>query len=461
MGEREDRSLRQQTVRRLAAYRMMLRRSQEDLAQELGTSKSSISRIESGRQNVSVDYIEAIARALGQDVSFVMEDHKIEYGDTSQYSLKLYDEELLRFEMVRDIGLPIRILKVNEERREVFPLDLEVSEEGLRRWMEKRTIPRNREGVEAILTSLNLHVTDLKGIIDICMGLSLNDSYWIPQTTFEGTFQEYNLYENRFDSALSLISYVGYGHPIDSLGTTPELTTGGMLRKGWYFSRKKGIWLYKSGTEGFANAGNEPYSEFLAYQVAQRMQLHAVPYELENYHGMLASKCRLFTDIDTSYIPIGRIVRTGGIEACLEYYRQLGEDFYQELASMLVFDAVIVNEDRHFGNFGLLRDNRTGRIISPAPIFDNGISLLCHGIKKEFTDDALFRKYLEERSNPYGYGNQFMDLARRVMGPKQRAQLRRLIGFEFTESDLTNLPQWRVKRLERMIQDRVKELLED
>ena len=459
MNSKDDRSLRERTVRRLAAYRMMQQRSQEDLAAELGTSKSSISRIESGRQNLTVDYVEAIARALGQDVSFVLEDHKAEYGDRSQYSLKLYDEELVRFEMIRDVGLPVRILEVNEERREVFPLDLEVSEEGLRKWLQKRFAPKNREYVGSILHSLGLTIDDLKGILDVCMGLSLNDSYWVPQSTFEGSFAEYNLYQNRFDTTLSLIAYLGRGSRVRKYGTTPELTTGGMLRKCWYFSERRGIWLYKSGTEGFANAGNEPYSEFLAYQIAQRMGLNAVAYELENYHGILASKCRLFTDIDTAYVPIGRIVRAGGIQACLDYYRELGDEFYQELASMLVFDAVIVNEDRHFGNFGLLRDNHTGRIIGPAPIFDNGLSLLAYGMKKDFEGDDDFEEYLASRSNPYGYDNKFMDLARRVMGPVQREQLRRLIGFEFTESDLTNLPRWRVKRLEQMVQDRVREML--
>ena len=59
----------------------------------------------------------------------------------------------------------------------------------------------------------------------------------------------------------------------------------------------------------------------------------------------------------------------------LDYYAGLGKEFYDELCSMLVVDAVIYNEDRHFGNFGILRDNHTGKIIKPAPIFDNGLSL--------------------------------------------------------------------------------------
>lgn len=42
------------------------------------------------------------------------------------------------------------------------------------------------------------------------------------------------------------------------------------------------------------------------------MRLNAVHYDLENWKGITASKCALFTNIDTAYIPIGRIVRTAG-----------------------------------------------------------------------------------------------------------------------------------------------------
>ena len=100
-----------------------------------------------------------------------------------------------------------------------------------------------------------------------------------------------------------------------------------------------GIYLYKGGTSGAANTGNEPYSEFYASQIAQVMGLHAVRYELENWKGILASRCKLFTDIDTAYIPIGRIVQEGGLKACLEYYEKIGPEAYEEIKSMLVFDA--------------------------------------------------------------------------------------------------------------------------
>lgn len=50
---------------------------------------------------------------------------------------------------------------------------------------------------------------------------------------------------------------------------------------------------------------------------------------------------------------------------------------------MLVFDAVILNEDRHFGNFGLLVDSHKNKIIAQAPIFDNSLSLLCYAMNDD------------------------------------------------------------------------------
>lgn len=456
MSEHE---LREKIAKKLYVERLMHEMSQSELAEKIGTRKSNVSRMEKGRQNISVDYLEVLADAFGKDIELVLSDHQVSYGKTTDYSLRLYDEELVKFRMERgESGLDITILDVNEDKRDLLPLDLEVSEEGMKKWLRNRSIPSNRELVEDILSALDLEQDDLKGLVDVCFALSVNDSYWVVPDGFYGTFSKYNLYENRFNATLSLIAYAGYGTLDKKFLTTPELTTGGMLRKAWKYKGEDGIWLYKSGTDGFANTGNEPYCEFYASQVAETMGLNAVHYDLERWCHILASKCRLFTDIDTSFVPIGRIVTEGGIDACIKYYKTLGDDFYQELASMLCFDTIILNEDRHYGNFGLLRDNHTGKIKAPAPVFDNGVSLLCYAMQDDF--EKNLQKYIDKRSNPYGYGNNYFDLAKRVMGPLQRKQIRRLIGFRFKESSISNLPTWRLRALEDMIQKRVRMLLE-
>lgn len=447
-------SQRQKIISALTAARMEKGLSQEDLAKMVGTQRSNICRIESGSQNVSLDTFLKIASALGKEPQFTLAEQPA--AEQTRYSLRLYDEELLTFSMEDTglSGLKTTLLSANRDRLPVFPLDLELSDEGILAWLQRRVIPKNRAFVDEILKSLGLSINNTKGIIDVCKGLSLNDSYWIVPEGFAGKFSSYNLYENRFSTALSLVAYTGIGHSRTVISTSPELTTGGMLRKAWHYVEGKGICLYKGGTEGFANTGNEPYSEYYACQIAERMGLNAVHYDLENWKGILASTCRLFTDIDTAFIPIGRIVKTGGLPACLDYYAGIGAEALEQIKSMLVFDAVIYNEDRHFGNFGVLRDNRSGKVICAAPIFDNGLSLFNYAMQDDIENLA---EYAKTRSNPYR--TSYETICREVMGPRQRNQLRRLIGFRFRRHPSLNLPEQRLSAIENHINVRVRELL--
>lgn len=373
------------------------------------------------------------------------------------YVLRLYDTDLLSFSLSEQgiEGLKAQIHSIDEEDRALFPLDLELTDDGLVKWLQRRVIPKNRAYVAEILKTYGLSVNDTKGIIDVCKGLSLNDSYWVVPQGFTGTFAQYNLYENRFSEILSLVAYTGIGQSDAAFTTSPELTTNGMLPKAWRFIDGEGIYLYKGGTFGAANTGNEPYSEFYASQVAQAMGLDAVAYELENWKGILASRCKLFTDINTAYIPIGRIVREGGLKACLEYYRQLGPEAYEQIKSMLVFDAVIYNEDRHFGNFGVLRDNHTGKVTGAAPVFDNGMSLFNFAMPEDFQD---LDSYAKTRGTAYSVS--FESVCQEVMGPIQARQLRKLIGFTFHRHPRLNWPEYRLEAIERHLQKRVRQLLE-
>lgn len=376
------------------------------------------------------------------------------------YSLRLYDTELMRFSLEKRglDGLVADIVSVREEYVPLMPLDLERTGEGIVRWLGRRVIPKNRAFVDQILRTLHLSHSDTKGIIDVCKGLSLNDSYWVVPEDFEGKFAAYNLYENRFSEILALVAYTGAGGSQEAFTTSPELTTGGMLPKAWRLVEGDGIYLYKGGTSGASNTGREPYCEVYASQIAAVMGLSAVHYDLENWKGVTASKCRLFTDIDTSFLPIGSIVRTGGIRACLDYYDALGGEFGEQLRSMLVFDALIYNEDRHFGNFGLLRDNHTGKITAPAPIFDNGLSLIACAGREDLDNFSHFESYAGTRTNPYQVS--YEDVCRAVMGPVQKAQLRRMIGFRFRRYPAGAMTEIHLDYLEKLLERRVRELLD-
>lgn len=216
--------------------------------------------------------------------------------------LKQYDIPLLRFSATNDSSTPeIEVHWINEEQRHLLPLDMELSPEGISRWMRRRTIPRNRAYVNRLLAKCGLNANRPMGILALCKGLSVDDSYWVVEEGFEGTFEKYNLFKNRFSEVLALIAFTGYGSSNrSSLASSPEFTTNGMLPKCWRRISGK-VMLYKGGTDGGYNTGAEPYCEYYAAQVAAAMGIDAIPYGLSQWKGRLCSTCEL---LPTSTMPI-------------------------------------------------------------------------------------------------------------------------------------------------------------
>lgn len=375
------------------------------------------------------------------------------------YILKQYDYHLAYFDIYYDIdGFRVENFKINESNKHLLPLNLNPSNEGMAKWLKNRSIPKNREFEDKLLSKLGLNHNNTKGIIDICKGLSLNDSYWVVENTFNKTFKECNLYENRFNNILALIAFTGYGSSIKSaFMSSPELTTNGMLAKCWR-RVDNSIYLYKAGTTGFVNTGKEPYSEYYASQIAEKMEINHINYNIKKWKDKLCSTCEIFTDIDHSYMPIGHLVEKGGLKAVFEYVKNLGENFYQELLDMIVFDAIILNTDRHYGNFGLIIDNKTNKPISFAPLFDHGASLFVYAMDNdEFQSIDSLIQYANTRT-AIMYSD-FVETAKAYMTKNQIEKIKKLINFKFKKHSKYNLNDKRLKLIEKFIQIRITELL--
>jgi len=376
------------------------------------------------------------------------------------YILKHFDRDIVAFHFISNAlsGSSIIITQTYEENRTFFPLGLEINNANLLSWIKSRTIPKNREFVHKVLMELGLSLDDLEGIVSISKSLSLNDCYWIVEEGFEGVFADYNLYDNDFNTTLSLLAYTGYASvKKEGFLSSPEFTTNGMLAKAWRRDPqgRDGTFLYKGGSHGCANCGKEPYSEFYASQIAKRMELNATSYTLGKWKGNLNSICALFSSKEFSFIPIYHLVKSGGWEAVLAYYRKLGAVYYDALIEMLIFDVIILNTDRHFGNFGLLVNNRTNEIVSVAPIFDNGLSLFADALEDDLDDIEAYAKTKSMKN-----AGDFILFAEKIITKKVKQKIRKLIGFTFDKNSHYKLTNKRLRKIEQFIQARVITLLE-
>ena len=365
--------------------------------------------------------------------------------------LKHRDRELLRFEWIEPQG--VRVLSVNESERRFLPLEMkgQATDEALWTWLTRRTVPKHRHYIQMMLGNLGIMRMETRAIIEMCKGLSLNDVYWVTPDSFKGAWKEHNLYSNEFSKTLAVMAFTGGTrgefNAAKDITSSPEFTTNGMLAKCWR-RIDNNVLLYKSGTEGAANTGFEPYSEYYAAQIAEAMGLNHVSYDLEKFKGRLCSTCPLFTSDKFGYVPAGRLISRD--EALAD----------PRVAEIFFFDAIIFNTDRHMGNFGSLIDNDKNEIVGAAPIFDNGYGLFSlamyrPGQKYDEYDDL--RKFIGHVT-PALY-EKWLDVPKELTF-EMTNRLRSLKGFRFKRHKYYNLPVDRLRKIEDFLQNRISKIID-
>ena len=145
------------------------------------------------------------------------------------------------------------------------------------------------------------------------------------------------------------------------------------------------------------------------------------------------------------------------MEAVRKFYETLGEEFVTSLNEMLVFDALICNTDRHFGNFGVLVDSHSNKIIKPAPLFDHGNALFNFAGKENWQSEELLDEYAATLL-PCVYDD-FFKTAESVLSPDLTEKLRKALEFSFEDEGKIRYPQKTVRLIEKQIRKRASRIL--
>ena len=380
-------------------------------------------------------------------------------NQTKRYELRLYDRTLLVFSAMADTfgNVSLSVLDGDEDARGLFPLPLtrDLGRNSLKEWLDTRVVPKNRRFVDKILAQAGLTPGDTMGIIDVCLGLSINDAYWVVPEGFAGTFADYNLFDNELDEALALTAYSGYTSTQHRrAGLSTEWTTDGQYPKAWR-RVDNALLLFKAGTEGYANSGMEPYSEFFAAQAAEAFGIPHVDYDLEKWQGKLASVCPLMHGKDTAFVPSWPATGQSRFPANLAAAARVSPEAFESLRDMLVFDALVCNVDRHANNYGFLRDNHTGKMLSFAPLFDHNLALFSGDMASDFDDWP--RKAGSQ--TPAGSNLPFDQVLQVIMAERHREALRCMLSFELTNHPVCPVDEERLDALNRYLGERARQML--
>lgn len=247
-------------------------------------------------------------------------------------------------------------------------------------WIDRRTSPIGRANINMLLKLAGIR--DKIEYLRVTHCISLTDTLWVRELGSNITWDKINPYKNKLSRIIADIvlnnNYRGIG---DYRSPSPQYTLDGSADKCWKRENNT-IYLYKTTGERWSGiVGNRPYCEYYACQVARQLIGDSSDYvrygikvsKTHEGYNKAYVKCPIFTSEQYGYLPIDESKYWKYSFNTLD--RIIDAKSRIILREMLVLDSIILNHDRHGGNYGFLFNNDTYRIVGMAPIFDNDCSL--------------------------------------------------------------------------------------
>lgn len=289
----------------------------------------------------------------------------------------VYDEEehiIVDFERNYPLNegyAPFGLIKNNEINKVEF-----------NKWWKNRQIPASRNGLKEVLHNSNIYDNDNFDLLDSkAYCLSLSDQYWVKNIDEDIKWEKINFFDNEFSEDIGKILFNGGKSPLKLNLNTPDMTSNGNYEKRWKIIDGD-RYLLKAGSKIY---NQEPFNELIATKLYERLlnKNEYVEYSVVYDGERVISKCKNFITKDTELVPAWKINDFFEFENDENKYTHylrclntLGIKNAETLINkMIVCDFIIANKDRHFNNFGVIRDVNTLEFIGVAPIFDNGCSL--------------------------------------------------------------------------------------
>lgn len=278
-------------------------------------------------------------------------------------------------------------------------------EDKLTYWLRKRELSGKREDIT--FEDINICWND-----DRPHYASLTDQYWLQYD--DEKWKDINFFTNEYSEAIGDAVFSKNLQNVKKLNfsyNSPDITTNGVMKKRWKREGKFN-YLIKTSSKKF----NQTFaSEILAVRLLNSMGIgiNAVAYELTIEGYELCCRCKNFVTKNTEFVPAVNIYAAVPYTEEELNIENLSERIYKHLITavehynidgaktfidrMIMIDRILMNTDRHLGNFGFLKNVQTGEFSGCAPLFDFGNSFYSDKdsldkICFKYRDDELIRR---------------------------------------------------------------------
>ena len=344
-------------------------------------------------------------------------------------------------------------------------------------WLDKRKASDKRPN-SVIFLNCNGNPDNQFRYLTINRGVSLNDTYWIAPADVDIRWEQISPYRNPMDEEISDIAFSNVfrlDFPEPKTRITAEPTTAGVLRKCW-INKSDGVYMRKAYEPHLIKKDRRSpiVMEYYANQVAKALGIEHIVYTLSRYkhkNGEVETvcECPIFTSENIGFVSaisyidnlsVASLGRKWNRENVVShsFHKNLaeliGRNFY---ADMMLFDSLILNTDRHLGNYGMLINNDSGEYIKPVPLFDNRNSLLATAYSISDYDAMMANLY-----NPGGKFLSFDKMAFLFVEARHISKLKKLAHFEFEQPEDMSLgvTQQALDNMSKIVQIRAKRAIE-
>lgn len=213
----------------------------------------------------------------------------------------------------------------------------------------------------------------------------------------------------------------------------------------------------------------ESFGEVIASRIGKRLGLDIVTYRLceviiDDRIRTIACESREFKPEGYKEFSIGKLMQIGKIPV-LNYgdirgYVKLIEsinslfkiNIRKYIDTILLFDSIILNDDRHFGNFGfMIKENHAKTL----PLFDNGNSLFCHKFINELDYSENLVNYLRFKPFSINCNEQLSLIDRSILDKDKLIGIKAYIRNLLYEMIDYGLPKKRAKFIRDLLYSRI------
>ena len=334
-------------------------------------------------------------------------------------------------------------------------------------WLNSRIPPIGRKNVLTLMKQAQIN--SINEYLSITKAISLTDTFWVQDTDRPITWDKISPYRNKLSRIISDIALNCEYHGGNLRSPSPDYTVDGSVDKCW--KRINGdIYLYKTDGEKWSGiTGNRPYCEYYACQVAKQLGIkYNVQYGItvkntNTEYRKAYTYCRAFTNEHYGYAPIAHTKYTN--KTLTEVYTEMGKlGNYSErskltLREMLLLDSIIVNFDRHEGNYGFIFDTDSLDIVCMAPIFDNDCSLGPYTSLQDTDINKAYQELITTRQPKTDLGG-YIKQARMSLTDELISNMKNMYPFHFDRLPKEmDLEDERIEFMEYIVNNQIRSIL--